>query len=127
MATDYTDTTAVQARFPHLTFTATSEPNLTQIGLFIADASAEIDAILLPAYDLPIEGDEQLAFLKQGASAGAAALVDRAIADAQDDDAVQSQWTAPWKEFKEQLRKRGLPGAIRRGVTVPGFLYSGVS
>ena len=123
MPTPYTTLADVQARFPHLTFSAASQPTEAQVGIFIDDVSAEIYGILRAGYVLPVDA-AQLAYLRPGASAGAAALVDLALGDAQDDEADDSPWAVRWEEFKEELRNQGLPGAARRGIQLPGFFYS---
>ena len=76
---------------------------------------------------MPVTDAAQLAYLRPGASAGASALVDLALGDAQDDEADDSPWAVRWEEFKEELRNQGLPGAARRGVELPSFFYSGVT
>src|SRR4051812_39469670 len=90
-------------------FTASTSPNLTQVGRYLDATEAEIDGILLArGYVLPVPttATSALALLTQGNALGAAMMVEQSakVSDRRD------QALSLYREFKRALKEDDLVG-----------------
>lgn len=93
----------VQARDPSRTYTASSVPNATQVGMFILDTAAELDGILSSLqYAVPVSTSATVALgMLRGFNAlGANCLVQEAAPTSRDRDQARELW----EDCKKALR-----------------------
>jgi hypothetical protein len=99
----YTTASAVAARDPGRTISATSRPNLDQVTDFITEAAAELDGILRSrGYSTPVPTSATSAFqlLKAYNSLGANCAVERvAVSSSKEKTACEA-----WEAAKQMLR-----------------------
>jgi hypothetical protein len=100
----YATLTHVHARSPQRAFTATSRPATADVELFLEDAAAELDALLLArGYQLPVPAEATIAlgWLRRTNAIGAAAMVEKAAPVSKPDGPSRLQ--AEWREAQSAL------------------------
>lgn len=102
----YATTDDVAARSPGRTFTATSLPNATQVGIFLRDTAAELDTIAaVRGYTVPVPTTATIAYnlMRSYNAAGAHCLVEKAAPTGRKDslDDACEAWQAAKKALAE--------------------------
>ncbi len=122
----YAELSDIQARFPHLTFDATSAPSQANVERYIDAIDGIINGILDGGgFSVPVVDPMHVTYLRAGAAAGAASLLFDSLHDSNPEATAANPWQEPWEAFRDRLRTHGLPGATRNAsIELPSFFYT---